>query len=399
MATLAFSFTTLSDTDLLAEVARLATGERHATVALIASLAELDARRLYLAQDFSSTFSYCTQALRFSEHAAYNRIEAARTARRFPGILDQLADGSITLTTVCLLAPHLTTENHREVLAAARHKSKREVEVLAARLRPLPPVPSSVRKLPTVSTMRQAVAAGPPDVSREPACAPDGAEASRPPDPSAEPTQAPDAATLELHRAVPLAGPATATTSAQPATHPHRLAVVSPLSPEQYKVQVTVGHETVEKLRRLQDLMRHTIPNGDPAAIVDRALTVLLAELERTKLAATTRPRRDVGPNSRHETASERPRSRHVPANVRRAIWTRDGHQCAFVSASGRRCRERGFLELHHTTPYASGGKATIGTIELRCRAHNLYEAELAFGPSVRRQPARAEPHPTVHRR
>ena len=65
-------------------------------------------------------------------------------------------------------------------------------------------------------------------------------------------------------------------------------ATLTPLAPERYKVQFTVSRETFDKLRRAQDLLRHVIPNGDPAAIFDRALTLLLAELERAKLAATT---------------------------------------------------------------------------------------------------------------
>jgi hypothetical protein len=77
--------------------------------------------------------------------------------------------------------------------------------------------------------------------------------------------------------------------------------------------------------------------------------------------------------------------SRHVPAAVRRAVWTRDGGRCAFVGANGRRCTERGFIEFHHTAPYAAGGAATVDSIELRCRAHNLYEGALDFGPAVRR--------------
>lgn len=142
------SLTHLTDEQLLLEVKALAARERQATTQLIASLAELDARRLYLGEGFSSLFTYCTQCLRLSEHAAYNRIEAARAARKWPVILEMLADGSITLTTVCLLASHLTSDNHGLVLNAARYKSKREVEQQVAALRPLPPVPSSVRKLP-----------------------------------------------------------------------------------------------------------------------------------------------------------------------------------------------------------------------------------------------------------
>jgi hypothetical protein len=323
MSIVVTSFTALSDTDLLTEVSRLATCERHATAQLIASLAELDARRLYLGRGFSSMFTYCTQALHLSEHAAYNRIETARIARRFPIVLDGLVDGSFTLTTVCLLAAHLTPENHREVLDAARHKSKREVEVLVARLRPLPPVPSCVRKLP----------AGP--VVTPPVALPMAGSDAR----NAESTAAPTP------------------------SRPPRPSVVTPLTPENYKVQVTVGRETIVKLRRVQDLMRHAIPSGDPAAIIDRALTVLLTQLERSNQAATDRPRQNRAPTLG---------SRHIPSAVRRAVWARDENRCAFVSRDGRRCDERGFLELHHTVPYAAGGEATVDTIELRCRAQSV---------------------------
>jgi hypothetical protein len=126
----------LSDRELLAHVQRAAVNERCSTAQLIALLMELDARRLYLGEGCSSLFTYCTQVLRLSEHAAYGRIEAARAAQRFPIILKWLADGAITLTAIGLLAPHLTSINHLDVLEAARHKSKRDVERLVACFEP-----------------------------------------------------------------------------------------------------------------------------------------------------------------------------------------------------------------------------------------------------------------------
>src|SRR5688572_3945619 len=105
-------------------------------------------RQKDLGQGCSSLFTYCTQVLHLSEHAAYGRIEAARAARKWPAVLELLADGSVHLTAIGLLAPHLTAENHQQVLAAARHRSKREVEEIVASLRPQPPVPASVRRLP-----------------------------------------------------------------------------------------------------------------------------------------------------------------------------------------------------------------------------------------------------------
>ena len=138
----------LSDTELAVEVKRLAGCERETTAALISHLAEFDARRLYLGAGCSSLFTYCTEVLRLSEHEAYNRIVAARVGRRFPLVRDMLCEGSLNLTSVRLLGPHLTGDNHRALLAAAFGKSRREVEELIARHFPQPDVPCSVRKLP-----------------------------------------------------------------------------------------------------------------------------------------------------------------------------------------------------------------------------------------------------------
>jgi hypothetical protein len=92
----------------------------------------------YLGEGCSSLFTYCTQVLHLSEHAAYNRIETARAARRFPMILELVESAAVTLTTVRLLAPNLTEANHRDVLERARHKTKRDVELIVATLNPQP---------------------------------------------------------------------------------------------------------------------------------------------------------------------------------------------------------------------------------------------------------------------
>ena len=346
----------LGDRDLLAETRRLAERERGATAEVIAALMELDARKLYLGEGCSSLFTYCTQVLHCSEHAAYGRIEAARAARRFPSILDQLADGRLTLTTVGLLAPHLTPENHEELLSSARHKSKREVEHIVAAVRPLPAVAPVIRKLPVPradAPVRASQSSRPTAVAEDDAVPPEGllvpcAIAALP---------------GELTSPPPSSVAARETTSQR--------AVVKPLAPERYKVQMTVSSATHDKLRRAQDLLRHCIPSGDPAAIFDRALTLLVADLEKRKLAAAERPR----------AGSATPKnSRYVPATFKREVWARDGSQCAFIGAEGR-CTERGFLEVHHVVPFADGGATDAGNLELRCRAHNVYEAGQWFGP------------------
>ncbi|MGB2712591.1 MAG: HNH endonuclease signature motif containing protein [Vicinamibacterales bacterium] len=318
------SFNHFSDEQLIACVPTHVGDERRAMVALIASLVEFDARKLYLRLGCSSLFTYCTQVLHLSEHAAYGRIEAARAARRIPVVLDQLACGAINLTTICLLSPHLTGDNYADVLAAAQHKSKREVELLVATLRPLPPVSATIRQVPTRTSVESSSAVNTgQDLFDANESTPRSGEASRP------------------------------------------AAAVTPLAPERYKLQVTLSAEGHNHLRRAQDLLRHSIPSGDLGTIVERALTLLVRELEKTKFAATARPVMVRAINTR---------SRHIPAGVRRRVWQRDGGRCAFMGTEGR-CAERGLLEFHHVVPYADGGESVVENLELRCRAHNVYEA------------------------
>ena len=326
----------MSDGDLLEATARAAADERRATVELIALLAELDARRLYLGEGCSSLFAYCTQVLHLSEHAAYHRIEAARAARQFPLILEELEKGAVTLTTVTLLRPHLTRENHARLLEAARHKTKREVEYQIACLAPEPDVKPVVRKVVVTNSAE----AGTPGLFK---------------------------ATAELPTDTPPPAPAPAVRSLRP--------TLAPLAADRYVIKVTVSAETHANLRRAQDLLRHSIPNGDPSVILDRALSLLVDELERKRTAKVRRVRPVV------RRAAQRPvhSSRHVPADVRRAVWARDQGRCTFEGAQGR-CTATGHLELHHLVPFARGGPTVFSNLALRCRAHNRFEGELAFG-------------------
>jgi hypothetical protein len=140
---------------------------------------------------------------------------------------------------------------------------------------------------------------------------------------------------------------------------------VRPTAADRFRLLVTIGGAAVEKLRCAQDLLRHVDPKGDEAAVVERALGALVSVLARRKFGATGQP---------HASAPPRDGSRHVPSEVKRAVYVRDLGRCAFVAGSGRRCDTRAFLEFHHVRPFADGGEAAIGNIELRCRRHNSYE-------------------------
>src|SRR5437773_10907024 len=128
----AHSLAHLSDGELLRDLAALLAHDRTTTAALLAHLAEVDARRLYLPAAYPSMFAYCVHELRLSEDAAYKRIQAARIARQFPIIFDAVADGRLHLSGVVMLAPYLTAETAAPLLQAAAHKTKSEIELLVA---------------------------------------------------------------------------------------------------------------------------------------------------------------------------------------------------------------------------------------------------------------------------
>jgi hypothetical protein len=344
----------LDNHELVAALSRLARSEREASVALLIHLAEFDDRRLYEGAGYSSTFRYCMAVLHMSEDAIFNRIEAARALKRFPRIVDMLRAGSVSLTTVRLLNRRLTPENHADLLAAAAGMGKREVEDMLAHRFPEPDVTASVRKLPVRSAEK---APATPLLSS--GASPEVAV------PVATPTATPDVGARPP-------SPAPSVNSATPA----RPAVVRPLAPARYEIRFTASEETRDRLRRAQDLLSHAIPTGDIALVVDRALVLLIKDLERRKFAATDRPR---------EGRMASGDSDHIPAAVRREVMARDGGQCRFVAADGHRCGETRLLQFHHAIPRAVGGPTTAANLELRCRAHNGYEVDRCFGSGVRR--------------
>jgi hypothetical protein len=318
------SLARLSDDDLAARVKSLAAREHATAASVIAHLAEMDTRDIHLRAGYPRLYEYCLKVLHLSEWEACNRIEAGRVARRFPVLFDMLEEGSIHLTGIKLLGPHLTEENHRSVLQSARWKSKLAIGEIVARLHPLPDVPTSVAPI-----LEFGVAPPPPETAS-------GTPPIVPPAPPAQPT------------------------------------TLTPLSPRRYKLQLTISGETLEKLRRAKDLLGHVVAAGDDDAVLNRALTLLLDKLAREKLARTDKPRPGRPRN---------PRARRPSAAVRRVVWERDEGRCKYISPDGHRCEETRRIEPHHLDPWVLAGSSNNpDDYELRCQRHNDYEGRLYFG-------------------
>jgi len=326
------SLSQVPDHVLVEELKQLLADGRANLVDVLLHLAEFDVRRLHLPAAYPSLFEYCVRELHLSEGEAFGRIRAARVARRFPLVLGMLADGRLHLTAVVLLAPYLRPDNSDELFEMATHRSKAEIQTRLAQRFPQPDVPT--RLVPI-------------------------AIASPSPAPESASQVVVDSESGQLMPAsVEIIG--VSASSAPPA-------------PERFALHCTLHEQEMADLRRAQELLGRTIPSGDAARVIGRALRLLVEKLEKPL----------KGKSQASESAPAAPLAtdtRHVPAETRRQVWQRDSSQCTFVSESGQRCDSRRDLELDHVVPFARGGRTSVDNLRLRCRSHNQYEADRTFG-------------------
>ena len=343
-----YSLSHLADRTLEHGLATLDHQHRATLAGLLAHLAEFDARRLYLPAAAPSMFLYCVKQLRWCEQAAFKRIRAARTARRFPCIFPALAGGELHLSAVVLLAPHLTPENADNLLAAAAHKSKAEIEQLLAERFPRSEILALVEAVSEATPAEAPLQLSPGTVEPHARGRVDvQIEAVRP---------KPVEVLARIDRSNP----------------PPK---VKAIAPRRYALHLTMSQEQFDKLRYAQELLSHQVAPGDIVEALERVLDTAIPHLEKVKFAATGRPRQPAP-----QASSRAPR--HVPAHVKRAVWQRDGGRCTFVSETGHRCPARTLLEFDHIDEVACGGRATVERIRLRCRAHNQYGADARSGSS-----------------
>src|SRR5258708_33780773 len=218
------SRTHLSNGALLRDLEQHVACERGDTAEVLADLAEVDARKLYLPAAHPNLISYYVGELHLCEQAAYKRIQAARAARKFPVIFSAVAEGKLHLSAVVLLASKLTAENVNELLAAAKHKSKAEIERFIAERFPRMDAPTEVREMSSLLSpgIVNDHAAGQVDSSER---APVHVEPSK----------------------------------------------VTPLAPKRYSLQCTVSESTLEDLQYAMALLGHQVAPGDLPTVLARA--------------------------------------------------------------------------------------------------------------------------------
>ena len=304
----AYHLEQVADADLLTNTRLLVGRSNQLLAALLAHLAEVDARGIHRLRACPSLYAYCVYELRLSEDAAFRRARAARVARKFPVIFRQVAHGELHLTALVMLAPHLTEENHLELLALAKHRTKREVLRIVRTLAPEPSVPDRVEPLgrepvgiplpsaPSWLKLVESFASGVREL----------APGDRPKDWVDSVENASPTLDDEARKSSEALSPQASARGISDAPSASDAPSDTRLARERYLIQFTASQEYADLLERAQDLLSHAVPNRSLEDVHLRALRLLIEQLEKRKYGAR-RPKPPAAPSG-EGASSETPR-------------------------------------------------------------------------------------------
>jgi len=317
--------TTFTDEELVSSIKSLVANECGCLVSILKHLAEFENRKLADRKGFPSLFDYCVRELHYAHGEAARRIRAARAADKYPIFYRLLERGSLSLTAVSTLEPHLKWSNSRKLIRSSIGLSTREIEALVASLTPSPAAPAErIRYL------------------------------------AVDPPVAPPAVDALFAPAV------------EPAPSP--VAEGAPITNAARRVQFsfTADESLLRDVERAKELSRHKWPGGKLEDVFAGAIKLLLEKID-----PDIRNRR----KERARRLAAGGRSRNIPQDVKNEVWRRDGGRCAFKAGDGRVCGARVNLEFDHILPWALGGASgESANVRLLCRAHNDLEARRIFG-------------------
>jgi len=314
----------------------------------LVALADFDRRQGWLELGHSSLFYFLHRELGLSKGAAHYRKTAAELVQRFPEIVEPLRDGRLCITSIVHLARVLTPENRREMLPKFFQRSKREAMAVAAALQPASAAPHR----DIVTALRPASTAAAGAVSS----------------PAPGPAAAPGVGTAPAVQPVE-----PSETAASLVPKPARRDAAEPLTADLSRLHITVSRRFLEKLQAARAALSHSRPSLRAEDILEAGLDLVLKRDAKRK-GLVQKPRKE---NPRKENP---PAESHIPAAVKRQVWTRDGGRCQWPLESGGVCGSTLRVECDHRVPLASGGASTVDNLRLLCRFHNDLAARRAFG-------------------
>jgi hypothetical protein len=154
------------------------------------------------------------------------------------------------------------------------------------------------------------------------------------------------------------------------------------------EIKIVVDDELLSQLDRLKEIWSHALPGASYTQIIMRLASTAVAKFgpqlkaECALVRSTAKKKRSIKVSANSKVVEGViHRSRNIPAEIRRDVWTRDRGRCTFVNEkSGEVCEARHFIEFDHIIPFVADGEHSVKNLRLRCRAHNHRHSVETFG-------------------
>ncbi len=154
---------------------------------------------------------------------------------------------------------------------------------------------------------------------------------------------------------------------------------IRPVAKEVSQLRVPVDNKTHENLSALREILSQK--RGRAASLAD--VIAWMAEETRERFDPERKAERRVTKVSSGNASSapkiDKPGRSPIPARIKHQVVLRQGWQCIYVGADGRRCNQTRWLDFHHISPLARGGRSTPENLRLLCKSHHAFVHRAPF--------------------
>ena len=404
----------LSNKELLSLTKLLVQKERNIHIQVLRHLVEIDSRKLFFRQGFSSLFDYAVRELSYSEGAAYRRIKAMRLCQDLPETASRLQSGRLSLSTASQLQVFFEKQD-KKVKEELRELSKKSISRSGREKQ-------ATNKEQTLTKTSENLKIGGnfqnEDLNKNLSSFPQSLSQKAKENLVQKAEGCSTRATERL------------LSEADPSLSLPKREQVRFLEKDKVEIKVVIDEQCHKELEKLKNLLSHRNPKlsyGELISILSKEAVkkhdpkeknIRRKKEEKIQKKASSRqseltdkssgqlasaskseeskPSREVslsgGPvtstksgqinqDTKGKTTSS-PKSgqklktinRYIPSYLRKYIWERDGSQCTYVHHETKhRCASRHLLQIDHIQPFALGGKTEKENLRLLCAGHNQY--------------------------
>ena len=356
----------LSDQNLLLQTKNLVQKERNITIQVLRHLSEIEFRKLYLKRGFSSLFDYAVKELGYSHSSAYRRIKAMKLCRAVPETASKISAGSLNLTTVSQLQTYFEKQDKKSKSGQKDFNLKYPQTVF--------------ENTDTAQSEKNKIAPAAECVKIK------------------EETKT-DEQGLNFNQKLDLLEKVTGKSSRQTEkllceSDPEIYQIkdkVRYLNKDQMEIKLSLDKNAYDSLERLKSLLSHKNPNMSYRELFKILLELGLNKHDPERKLNKIKTTKNLFSNIKNKATDQKThsnkednnsknikKSRYIPAQIRRVVWTRDKGQCTYICPeTKKKCGSKHLIQIDHIHPYSLGGSSELNNLRLLCVGHNQYRNKL----------------------